>query len=39
VPIVRLNTDRIRGLGWSPSVGSADALRLSMRAMLDDLEG
>jgi UDP-glucose 4-epimerase len=38
VPIVRLNTDRIRGLGWSPTVGSADALRQSMEAMLADLE-
>jgi len=38
VPIVRLNTDRIRGLSWSPTAGSADALRLSMKAMLDDLE-
>jgi UDP-glucose 4-epimerase len=37
VPIVRLNTDRIRGLGWSPTAGSADALRQSMQAMLDDL--
>jgi UDP-glucose 4-epimerase len=38
VPIVRLNTDRIRALGWSPSAGSADALRQSMQAMLVDLE-
>lgn len=37
VPVVRLNTDRIRGLGWRPSTGSAGALRASMRAMLDDL--
>jgi UDP-glucose 4-epimerase len=37
VPIVRLNTDRIQALGWRPSVGSGDALRLSMSAMLDDL--
>jgi UDP-glucose 4-epimerase len=37
VPVVRLNTDRIRALGWRPSVGSAGALRSSMRAMLDDL--
>jgi UDP-glucose 4-epimerase len=39
VPIVRLNTDRIRALGWEPSAGSAEALRRSMRAMLTDLEG
>jgi UDP-glucose 4-epimerase len=37
VPVVRLNTDRIRALGWQPSAGSADALRQSMTAMLDDL--
>jgi UDP-glucose 4-epimerase len=38
VPIVRLSTERIRGLGWSQSAGSAEALRLSMTAMLADLE-
>jgi UDP-glucose 4-epimerase len=37
VPVVRLNTDRINTLGWEVSMGSADALRTSMRAMLDDL--
>ena len=37
VPIVRLNTDRIRALGWEPRLGAADALRASMRAMLEDL--
>jgi UDP-glucose 4-epimerase len=37
VPVVRLNTDRIRALGWRPSTGSAGALRASMRAMLDDI--
>jgi len=35
---VRLNTDRIRQLGWAQTVGSAGALRLSMQAMLEDLE-
>jgi UDP-glucose 4-epimerase len=38
VPIVRINTDRIQALGWTPSVGSAGALRISMKAMLGDLE-
>lgn len=38
VPIVRLNTDRIRSLGWRPTVGSAGALSASMRAMLEDLQ-
>lgn len=37
VPIVRLNTDRIRRLGWSCSSGSREALRDSMMAMLSDL--
>jgi UDP-glucose 4-epimerase len=37
VPVVRLDTTRIRALGWRPSAGSADALRHSMNAMLDDL--
>ena len=38
VPIVRLNTDRIRGLGWSCRSGSSEALRDSMLAMLPDLK-
>lgn len=38
VPIVRLNTDRIRALGWECSAGSRDALRTSMLAMLPDLK-
>jgi UDP-glucose 4-epimerase len=38
VPIVRLNTDRIRSLGWRPSTGSAGALRTSMQLMLLDLQ-
>ena len=37
VPIVRLNIDRIRALGWEPSTGSAGALRASIRSMLEDL--
>lgn len=37
VPVVRLNTDRIRALGWEPSTGSAGALRSSIRSMLKDL--
>ncbi len=36
VPIVRLNTDRIRGLGWTCRAGSREALRDSMLAMLPD---
>ena len=38
VPIVRLNTDRIRSLGWTCSAGSLEALRDSMLAMLPDLK-
>ncbi len=38
VPIVRLNTDRIRGLGWICRSGSSKALRDSMLAMLPDLK-
>lgn len=38
VPVVRLNTDRIRSLGWDPTTNSAGALRASMQAMLEDLQ-
>ena len=38
VPIVRLNTDRIRSLGWTCRSGSREALRDSMLAMLPDLK-
>ena len=36
VPIVRLNTDRIRSLGWACQRSSREALRVSMSAMLND---
>jgi len=36
VPVVRLATGRIRGLGWEPSMGSREALLTSMQAMLED---
>jgi UDP-glucose 4-epimerase len=36
VPIVRLNSDRIRSLGWVCSMTSREALRASMMAMLSD---
>jgi len=38
VPIVRLNTSRIRALGWVCSAGSGQAIRESMLAMLPDLK-
>lgn len=37
VPIVRLNTDRIRSLGWECGSGSREALRRSITSMLDDM--
>jgi UDP-glucose 4-epimerase len=37
VPVVRLNTDRIRGLGWSCGASSREALRKSMLAMLPEI--
>jgi UDP-glucose 4-epimerase len=36
VPIVRLNTDRIRSQGWTCSRNSAEALRHAMLSMLED---
>ena len=36
VPVVRLNTDRIRALGWRCRHGCRHALRDSLRAMLDE---
>lgn len=38
IPVVRLNTDRIRALGWRCERGSREALRHSMIAMLPDLQ-
>lgn len=34
VPVVRLDTSRIRSLGWSNRLGSADALREAMSSMV-----
>jgi UDP-glucose 4-epimerase len=36
VPIVRLNTDRICGIGWSCRLKTREALRTSMQSMLQD---
>ncbi len=36
VPIVRLNTDRIRRLGWANRLNTRQALRASLEAMLVD---
>jgi len=38
VPVVRLNTERIRGLGWTPKHSSREALRRAIDAMLPDLK-
>jgi UDP-glucose 4-epimerase len=35
VPVVRLSTDRIMSMGWSPSRSSAEALRESMTALVE----
>ena len=37
VPVVRLNTDRIRKLGWKCERSSREALRHSILAMLEDV--
>ena len=37
IPVVRLNTDRIRSLGWKCSMTSREALRESMLSMVADL--
>ncbi|HVR01801.1 MAG TPA: NAD-dependent epimerase/dehydratase family protein [Polyangia bacterium] len=37
VPVVRLDTARIRSLGWQNRMGSREALRQSMLAMIPDM--
>jgi UDP-glucose 4-epimerase len=36
VPVVRINTDRIRSLGWANKMSSRQALEASLRSMLVD---
>jgi len=36
VPVVRLNTDRIRGLGWTCRRNTSQALCVSLHSMLED---
>jgi UDP-glucose 4-epimerase len=36
VPVVRLNTDRIRALGWANTKTTEEAIRSSLEAMIDD---
>jgi UDP-glucose 4-epimerase len=35
VPVVRLNSERIRSLGWTNRLSSADAIRASITALVD----
>jgi UDP-glucose 4-epimerase len=37
VPIVRLNTDRIKSLGWSCHLNTREALHRSFLALIDDV--
>jgi UDP-glucose 4-epimerase len=39
VPVMRLNTDRIRALGWSNARTTKQALADSLGAMLNDVRG
>jgi UDP-glucose 4-epimerase len=36
IPVVRLNTDRIRALGWANRMPTGEALRSSILAMIPD---
>jgi UDP-glucose 4-epimerase len=38
VPVVRLDTRRIRGIGWRPSAGSAEALTNAIRALAEEAD-
>ncbi len=37
VPVVRLNSSRIRGLGWANAMSARQALRASLASMLEDV--
>lgn len=37
VPVVRLNTDKIRALGWSNRLRARDALRVALESMAQDV--
>jgi len=37
VPIVKLSSEKIRKLGWTPEFNSHDAMRISLEAMKDEL--
>ncbi|CAB4196994.1 WcaG Nucleoside-diphosphate-sugar epimerases [uncultured Caudovirales phage] len=38
VPIIRLNTDRIKSLGWRCSMSTSDAIKKSIMEMLPDIK-
>jgi len=38
VPVVRLRTERIRGLGWAPRHNSREALAAAVNAMIPDMK-
>lgn len=38
VPIVRLNTDRIKKLGWTCQNNSSEAMALSVKSMIEDIK-
>lgn len=38
VPIVRLNTDHIRNLGWACQLNTREALRSSLLSLIDDVQ-
>jgi UDP-glucose 4-epimerase len=37
VPILRLDTQKIRGIGWANEYSTAEAMRLSLAAMLEEI--
>jgi UDP-glucose 4-epimerase len=37
IPVVRLNTDRIRGLGWCNTMSTSQAMSASLESMVGDL--
>jgi len=39
VPVVRLDTNKIKSLGWQPKYGSSEAVSLSVRQLLARLGG
>lgn len=38
VPVIRLKTDKIRGLGWKNAKNSAEAMAAAVKAMLPEIE-